>query len=61
MSEIKGQMGELRATIHITRAATGKVETYELVGHVEPEMPCDPPEPLCETTAMQWPLPKGEK
>jgi hypothetical protein len=27
----------LRATIHVTRAATGKVETYELVGTVPPE------------------------
>ena len=37
MSELKGQPGELRATIHITRKATGKVETYELVGQVSPE------------------------
>lgn len=32
MSELTGQGGELRATIQVTRKATGKVETYELVG-----------------------------
>ena len=37
MSEIKGPGGELRATIHITRKETGKVETYELVGRTSPE------------------------
>ena len=37
MSELKGQPGEVHMTIEITRAATGKVETYELVGHVDPE------------------------
>jgi hypothetical protein len=35
--EIQGQPGELRAVIHITRKATGKVETYELIGHSDPE------------------------
>ncbi|MCR4375993.1 MAG: hypothetical protein NUW22_14215 [Acidobacteria bacterium] len=29
---IKGKGGELRATIHVKRAGTGKVDTYELVG-----------------------------
>jgi hypothetical protein len=29
--------GELSATIHIKRAATGKTETYELVGRTTPE------------------------
>lgn len=37
MRELKGQGGELRATIQITRKATGKVETYELVGRTTPE------------------------
>jgi len=37
MTEIKGQMGELRATVHITRKATGEVETFELVGGTTPE------------------------
>jgi hypothetical protein len=37
MSDLKGQSGEMRATIQITRAATGKVETYELVGGLSAE------------------------
>lgn len=37
MSELKGVGGELRATVTITRAATGKVETFELIGHTDPE------------------------
>lgn len=37
MSTLKGAGGELRATIHITRKATGKVETFHLVGHTSPE------------------------
>lgn len=37
--ELKGQPGELRATISVTRKATGKVETYELIGRVQPEEP----------------------
>lgn len=32
MPELKAQTGELRATIHVLRKATGQVETYELVG-----------------------------
>ena len=32
MSELKGQIGELRATITITRKATGKTEVYQLTG-----------------------------
>jgi hypothetical protein len=35
--ELAGQPGELRATVQVTRAATGKVETYELIGRVMPE------------------------
>jgi hypothetical protein len=34
---IEAQPAVLRATIQITRAATGKVETYEIVGTSEPE------------------------
>lgn len=37
MSEIKGPGGELRATVHVQRKATGKVETYYLLGHTTPE------------------------
>lgn len=37
MSDIQAQPGELRATIHVKRAATGLTETYELVGHSDPE------------------------
>jgi len=35
--EIKAEQGELRATIQIKRAKTGKVETYEIVGHADQE------------------------
>ena len=37
MSELKSRGGELRATVHITRKATGKVETVELVARTTPE------------------------
>jgi hypothetical protein len=37
MANLQAQLGELRATIHITRKETGKVETVELVGHSDPE------------------------
>ena len=30
--ELKSSEAVLHATIHITRAATGKVETYQLIG-----------------------------
>lgn len=33
---LEGQVGELRATVQITRKATGKVETYDLVGRTTP-------------------------
>jgi hypothetical protein len=36
-SNLQGQPGELRMTIEIKRAATGKVETFEVVGHADPE------------------------
>lgn len=35
MADLQGQIGELRMTLQITRAATGKVEEVELVGFVE--------------------------
>ena len=34
MIELKAREGELKAVIHVTRKETGKVETYEVVGHV---------------------------
>lgn len=34
MSELNGQPGELRFTVEVKRKATGKVETYELIGKV---------------------------
>jgi hypothetical protein len=37
MSELKGQPSELRFTVTIKRAATGKTETYDMVGHANPE------------------------
>lgn len=35
MIELAGQPGELRFTIEITRKATGKTETVELIGHLD--------------------------
>ena len=32
MNNLTGQAGELRMSIQVTRAATGKVEEYELIG-----------------------------
>lgn len=32
MADLQGQPGELRMTIQVTRAETGEVETYELIG-----------------------------
>ena len=37
MIELQGQPAELRFTVEIKRAATGQVETYEVVGHADPE------------------------
>jgi hypothetical protein len=34
MAELVGQPGELRFTVEIKRKATGKTETYELIGKV---------------------------
>lgn len=37
MPELQGQPGELRFTIEVKRAATGEVETYEMVGKLLPD------------------------
>lgn len=37
MTELQGQVGELRMTLQITRAETGKTETVELVGFLDEE------------------------
>lgn len=37
MANLQGQPGELRMTIEVKRAATGKTDTFELVGHADPE------------------------
>ncbi len=35
--DLSGTGGEVRMTVHITRKATGKTETVELVGRTTPE------------------------
>lgn len=35
MSELAGQVGELRFTVQITRKETGKIEEVELVGFLD--------------------------
>lgn len=37
MSDLKVKPSEMRATIQITRKATGKVDTYEIVGSSDPD------------------------
>jgi hypothetical protein len=44
MSNLTGQRGEVHMTLQITRAATSKTETVELVGTIA-EQPQDDPEP----------------
>lgn len=44
MNELVGQPGVLTMTINVTRKATGKVETYELIGTPLP-IPEEPKEP----------------
>ena len=34
MSDLSGQVGELRFTVSVIRGDTGKVENYELVGRI---------------------------
>lgn len=35
MTELNGQLGEVRFTLEITRKETGKVETVEMVGFLD--------------------------
>lgn len=46
---IQGQPAEVTMTVHITRAATGLTETYELKGRAvlppEPQHPFQPAQP----------------
>ena len=37
--ELQGQPAEICFTLEVTRAETGKVEVFEMVGHVEPLEP----------------------
>lgn len=37
MIELNGQPANLFFTLEITRAATGKTETVEMIGHADPE------------------------
>jgi hypothetical protein len=37
MSNLSGQVGELRMTLQITRKETGKVEEVELIGYLDEE------------------------
>lgn len=37
MTNLNGQVGELRFSVQITRAETGVVENYELVGFLDGE------------------------
>ena len=43
MSDLTGQPGELHFTVQVTRAATGKTETYELIGHIGQDEPTEQP------------------
>ena len=42
MIDLTTQPAELRFTIEIVRAATGKTETVELVGHINQQQPQEP-------------------
>ena len=35
MISLAGQPGEVRFTVQVTRAETGKIETYDLVGFLD--------------------------
>ena len=37
MIALNGQPGEVQFTVQITRAATGKVEEYQMTGYLDPE------------------------
>ena len=45
MTDLAGQVGELRFVIEVTRKDTGKVETYDMVGHILPDDDDAPVEP----------------
>lgn len=34
MTELNGKPGELRFTVEVKRAATGKVERYDMIGRI---------------------------
>jgi hypothetical protein len=42
-NKLPAQPAVLRATVHVTRKATGKVETYEIVGTPLPAPQPEPP------------------
>lgn len=37
MGDLKAEPGEMRATIHVTRKDTGRVDTVNVIGHADPE------------------------
>jgi hypothetical protein len=43
--KLQAQPAVLRATVHVTRAGTGKVDTFEIVGTPEP-LPPEPPKEI---------------
>lgn len=47
MIDLQSQPAELRFTLEITRAATGKTDIIEMVGYTQPE---PQPEPIPERT-----------
>ena len=49
MADLNAQPAEVRMTLQIVRAATGKTETVELVGHVVPAPEPKPATPNEET------------
>ena len=42
MPDLSSQPAEIRFTLEITRAATGLVETVEMVGHIVPTPEAEP-------------------
>lgn len=50
---LSGQPGELRMTIEIKRAATGKTETVELIGFADPEKLKEHPQEYAASVAAQ--------
>lgn len=60
MNDLTGQPGELKATITITRKATGKIETYELTGTYQGDPDFAPIRQPAKCDELVWPLPKKE-